>query len=238
MSIITFETDTDSWHGGTRHRFQFEGREAWIVEPEKPAATKAWTWCMEWPTAFMPRTGVPKLLEKGFYHVHLQARGHGNDADLEAFRRYHDFLQGLGLNPKPVLIGLSFGGLYSARYAAANPEKVAAIYLDAPVCSFQDFRFLDVVKKEYRLDDLEHLENHPGMPINLADKLKDIPILLIYGTDDLVVVPALNCELLTERLRNVGGKVKVVKRPSWGHHPHGMDDTTIIENFICENVQS
>ena len=236
MSIISFPTQTDSWYGATRHRFQFEGREAWIVEPDSPAAGRPWTWCMEWPTAFVPRTGVPTLLAQGFHHVHLQAKGHGNDEDQQAFRRYHDFLLTLGLAQRTALIGLSFGGLYSVRYAAFNPERVASVYLDAPVCSFKNFRFMDQVKEEYQLDDVEHIEKHPGMPVNLTGKLLQIPVLLIYGADDLVVVPAYNCELFAERLQAAGGKIQIIERPSWGHHPHGLDDTTTIVNFICENL--
>lgn len=193
---------------------------------------------MEWPTAFVPRTGVPSLLAKGFHHVHLQAKGHGNDEDQQAFRRYHDFLLTLGLAEKTALIGLSFGGLYSARYAAFNPERVAAVYLDAPVCSFKNFRFLDQVTIEYRLDDLEHLETHPGMPINLTGKLPQIPILLIYGADDLVVVPSYNCELFAERFQAAGGKLQIIKRASWGHHPHGLGETAPIVDFISENLKA
>jgi len=237
MSIISFPTQTDNWYGFTRHLFPFEDRQAWIVEPASPAADMPWTWCMEWPTAFVPRTGVPALLAQGFHHVHLQAKGRGNDEDQKAFHRYHDFLRTLGLAEKTALIGLSLGGLYSVRYAAFNPERVAAVYIDAPVCSFQNFRFLDQVKEHYSLDDLEHLETHPGMPINLFAKLLPIPVLLIYGADDLVVTPACNCELFAERLQTAGGKIKIIKRASWGHHPHGLDDTAPIVQFICENQQ-
>ena len=234
MNIISFPTRTDTWHGFTRHLFQFEDREAWIVEPESPAAGMPWTWCMEWPTAFVPRTGVPELLSRGCHHVHLQAHGHGNDEDMKAFQRYHDFLLNLGLTQKTALIGLSFGGLYSLRYAAANPERIAAVYLDAPVCSFKNFRFVDLVKEEYCLDDLEHLETHPGMPINLTGKILQIPVLLIYGADDLGVIPEYNCELFAERFQKAGGKLQIIKRPSWGHHPHGLDDTAPILHFISE----
>ena len=234
MSILDFPTNVDEWYGYKRHRFQFEDREAWIVEPESPAPGLPWTWCLEWPTAFVPRTGMPELLSRGCHHVHLQAHGHGNDEDQKAFRRYHDFLCSLGLTAKPGLLGLSFGGLYSVRYAAANPERIAAVYLDAPVCSFQNFRFVDQVKEEYALKTLENIEKHPGMPINLTEKLIQIPFLLIYGADDLVVIPACNCELFAERLQKAGGKLQIIKRPSWGHHPHGLDNTAPILDFFSE----
>ncbi|MFA6929059.1 MAG: alpha/beta hydrolase [Lentisphaeria bacterium] len=236
MSIINFPTNEDEWYGCKRHRFSFEDREAWIVEPEQAAAGMPWTWCIEWPTAFVPRTGVPRLLAQGFHHVHLQAKGHGNDPDQAAFHRYHDFLCSLGLAAKPGLIGLSFGGLYSLRYAAANSHRVAALYLDAPVCNFKNFRFADIVKDEYALGALADLEKYPGLPVNLTEKLLHLPILLIYGADDLVVVPVLNCELFVERYQKAGGTMNIIKRPSWGHHPHGLDDTNEIVDFMTKNL--
>ena len=58
--------------------------------------------------------------------------------------------------------------------------------------------------------------------------------LLIFGADDLVVPPADNCELFAERFRKHGGSIQIVKRPSWGHHPHGLDDPAQIVEFMTE----
>ena len=191
---------TDIWFGFKRHRFDFHGREAWIVEPEEAAAGNPWTWCMEWPTAFVPRTGVPELLKKGFHHVHLKAFGHGNDEDQKAFAEFHEYLVSLGFAKKCGLIGLSFGGLYSCRFAAFYPEKVACIYLDAPLCNFYHFPHVDLVVKEYGLQWKADYFDLPGLPINLAEKLKDFPILLIYGKEDTTVPAEDNCEMLLARL--------------------------------------
>lgn len=74
----------------------------------------------------------------------------------------------------------------------------------------------------------------PRLPVNLTEKLAKIPVLLIYGADDLVVPPADNCELFAERFRKHGGSIQIVKRPSWGHHPHGLDDPAQIVEFMTE----
>ena len=50
---------TDEWYGFKRTIFDFNGYEAWLVEPEKAAPGMPWTWCMEWPTVFVKRIGVP-----------------------------------------------------------------------------------------------------------------------------------------------------------------------------------
>ena len=97
-SILSFaNTSVDDWFGFKRHIFDFEGYEAWLVEPEKKAPGMPWTWCMEWPSAFVKRIGVPDLLARGFHQVHIKVPGYACDEALRVFRRYHDFLHSLGL---------------------------------------------------------------------------------------------------------------------------------------------
>ena len=226
----------DEWVGYKRYIFDFHGREAWIVEPEKAAPGTPWTWCMEWPTAFVFRIGVPNLLARGFHHVYVQAKGHGNDEDQKVFAEFQKFLTGLGFAKKAGLIGMSFGGLYSCRYAAYHPENVACLYLDAPLCSFQHFQHLDLVTGEYGLKTAADYLDLPGLPVNLTDKLKDFPILLIYGKQDTTVVPEDNCELLLARLEQQHGRgeVTVTARNLWAHHPHGLDDPSQILDFMVK----
>lgn len=35
---------TDQWRGYTRHKFQVEGRAAWVVEPKTALPGKPWAW--------------------------------------------------------------------------------------------------------------------------------------------------------------------------------------------------
>ena len=226
---------SDVWYGFRRRIFQFGECEAWLVEPEQPAPGMPWTWCMEWPDAFVKRTGVPDLLARGFHHVHLafKERRYGNDESLAVYREYHTFLRGLGLAEKAKLIGLSFGGLYCLRYASEYPEMIERIYLDAPVCTFHNFHHLDLVRSPYAIPEDYDAEHDPRMPLNRTDRLAGIPMLLIYGADDLVVSPRENCELLLSRLRERGASIRVIRRPSWGHHPHGLDEPEEIVSFLA-----
>jgi hypothetical protein len=41
---------------------------------------------------------------------------------------------------------------------------------------------------------------------------------------------------LADRWREADGKDEVITRASWGHHPHGLDDTGRIVRFIIENT--
>jgi hypothetical protein len=130
----------DQWHGFVRHRFAVDGATAWVVEPHQAAPGKPWSWCLEFPDAFTDRTGVLQLLEHGFHHVHLEVGNtFGSPRALEQFEAFYQVLQRGGLGPKAALVGISRGGLYAYRWAAKNPERVACIYGDAPVCDFKSW---------------------------------------------------------------------------------------------------
>ena len=46
--------------------------------------------------------------------------------------------------------------------------------------------------------------------------------------------PAKNAELFAARFKEAGGRIEVVKRGAFGHHPHGVDPdkTATITKFI------
>ena len=231
---------TDEWYGGHRIKFDFEGFTAWVVEPAvKPAEGNPWTWTMQWATAFVPRTGVPDLLAKGWYHVTLEAFAtKASDEALPMFDRYQRFLvDTLGLAPKACLIGMSWGGFYSTRYAAAYPANIKAIYLDAPLMNF-DGRKRDRGPWNDIVPENGCWTEDPRMPVNKAKALADagLPILLLYGEEDQVLNPVYNCELFAARFKAAGGNIEVIARPMWGHHPHGLDpgETIKIVEFFSK----
>ena len=230
---------TDVWYGGERTVFDFEGYEAWVVEPPagvKPAEGRPWTWTMQWKTAFVPRTSVPRLLKMGYHHVTVDTFTHHMDATgLAVSKRFQDYLVGeLALAPKARLIGLSWGGFFSIRYAANFPDRVARIYLDAPLLCFDAFRQMPP-EWESQKPASGWWTDSPEMPINMTTPIAHarIPILLLYGGVDMVVPPIRNAELFAGRFKAAGGDIKVVCRKNYAHHPHGVEESesTIIDFF-------
>ena len=71
----------------------------------------------------------------------------------------------------------------------------------------------------------EDFHGDPRMPVNMAGQIAaaKIPVLLIYGGADAVVPPKINCEAFAERFKAAGGKISVIRRAAFGHHPHGLD---------------
>ena len=239
---------SDSWGGGHRIIFDFGGRRAWIVEPESPAEGRPWAWTMQWMGAYLNRTGAPDLVGDGFYHVHLEAFDtRASDEGLKALADFQNYLvRELGFAPKANLIGMSWGGFYSVRYANAFPENVARIYLDAPLLNFDGFGG-DATKTPTEaaaligpwaksMPENGNWSTDPRMPVNMAGAIAaaKIPVYLLYGGQDQTVNPALNCERFVLAFKNAGGDIRVEKRDLYGHHPHGFehgDIPRIVEYF-------
>ena len=218
--------------------FEFNGRRAWIVEPDRPAEGSPWVWTMQWMGAYLDRTGAPDLVRSGFYHVHLEAFDtRADDEGLRALAEFQDYLvRELGFAPKAGLIGMSWGGFYSVRYASAYPQKVARIYLDAPLLNFEGFGGNENLTPtaaaaqigswaESRPTAGGKWSDDPRMPVNMAAAVAraGIPIYLLYGGQDQTVNPKFNCEPFSARFKAAGGALKVEARPLYGHHPHGFE---------------
>ena len=237
----------DLWHGFRRVKFDFDGFVAWVVEPSgSELEGRPWTWTMQWADAFVERTGVVDALKAGYHHATIELFAtRMDDAGVETAAAYQRFLvEKLGFAPKANLIGMSWGGFFSVRYAAAHPENVRRIYLDAPLLCLWD-----IVPNEAPTENARSIgpwaksvpksgswSNDPRMPVNLAAAVAKakIPVLLLYGVQDQTVDPAKNCLPFVERFRAAGGEITVDRRWAYGHHPHGveLDETGRILGFF------
>ena len=219
----------DEWYGHHRTKFDFNGRTAWVVGPSvTPLRGNPWTWTMQWAEAYVDRTGVPDLLKRGFHHVTLDLFATRMDeTGLAAAAEFQRFLvEDLGFAPKANLVGMSWGGFFSTRYAAAHPQNVARIYLDAPLLTFSKFGSGSNARiGPWGTLGVADWDADPRMPINLVAPIAKagIPILLLYGGQDMVVDPKRNCEVFAKRFKDAGGAIDIVKRDLFGHHPHGLD---------------
>ena len=249
------EGEVVEWYGYRRHNFELEGCKGFIVEPPHPAPGLPWSWCLQWAEAFVPRTPALQLLERGFHHVYMDVFStYMNDEGVKKLEKFYDLLQSMHFDKKAALIGMSYGGLFSLRWAAEHPETVGAIYLDAPVCSlsFTAERVVDASLpslktflegetakhfKAYNVNSVEDLKNHPKSPLNNYQPIAEakIPILAIRSGQDQSVIPETNIDIFAERLSAAGGNIQVIRRDLYGHHPHGLDDPTPLTGFILDH---
>ena len=235
-----------------RTKFTMDGCEAWVVEPDVPAPDGRWAWCMEWPTAFQDRVGVRALLAAGYRWVTFNPASRtvyaGNQSDemIAKRRAFQKFLvEELGYVEKCCLIGMSWGGYYSVRYASTHPECVAAAYLDAPLLDFSTLRgFNDPgnstrqkLKQYYPFltDDYVGADD-PFQSVNRAVPIAKagIPLLILYGGVDVVVPPEKNCMRFADAFEKAGGDLMIERRGRYGHHPHGVEPNEVqrIVNFF------
>ncbi len=229
-------TGWDMWYGYRRIYFNFKGHTACVTEPSvEPAQGRPWTWTMQWWEAFVDRSGVLPLLKAGYHHVWIDGFEYrGDDEGLKLFSDFQDFLvSDLGFAKKTRLIGMSWGGFFSTRYAAAYPDKVAKIYLDAPLLNLDALNGRAATPTEdakrigpwaFKRPEAGWLSS-PEMPVNMAEKIaaQKIPVLLLYGGQDHTVDPKVSCELFARRFKEAGGKIEIENRTAFGHHPHGLD---------------
>ena len=250
LSLVWPGEKLDTWRGHKRHVFTVDGCQAWVVEPELPAAGNPWTWCMEFPDSFTERTGVPQLLERGFFHLHIVVGNtFGCPAALKHFDAFYRAITAQGLAKKGALIGISRGGLYAYNWAARNPDKVVCVYGDAPVCDFKSWPggkgkgqgspadWAALIKDYGFTNEAEALAYRQNPVDELAPLAgAHIPLLHVVGDADDAVPPAENTLLVEARYQALGGKITVIHKAGVGHHPHGLDDPSPVVKFIREQT--
>ena len=239
---------TSNWSGFKSLNFKIDGRQCMLVVPKTPAEGNPWVWRTEF-FGHEPQGDIA-LLEKGFHAAYIDvqnmygapvAMGHMDALYAHVTAKY-------GLSPKTVLEGFSRGGLFAFNWAAKNPDKVACIYTDAPVCDFKSwpggkgkgkgsagdwqgcqkaYGFTEAEAMAYKFNPVDNLE-----PLAKAK----IPLLHVCGETDDVVPIEENTRLIEQRYKALGGAITVIAKPFNGHHPHSLKDPTHIVNFILKNT--
>src|SRR5882724_9670830 len=239
------------WFGFERFDFEVDGKPVLVVAPQHEARGRPWAWHGEF-FGHKPNPDLA-LLGRGFHIVHMslpdmlgapEAVSHWNALYRELIAQY-DFAK------KAALVGLSRGGLYVYNWAAANPGHVACIYGDAPVCDFKSWpggfgkgkrsdRDWDLVLERYQFKSDAEARAYDKNPVdNLVPLAKaKIPLLHVYGDADEVVPWQENTGLIAERYRKLGGEISLIPKPGGKHHPHGLDDSTPIVDFIWRHAAS
>ncbi len=239
---------TNSWHGFRQHKFSVDGRDCLLVLPSAPAAGKPWIWRTEF-FGVEPQADLA-LLTNGWQVAYMNVQNmYGAPMALDHMDRFYEYLTNqLQLTPRAVLEGFSRGGLFALNWAARHPDRVACLYLDAPVCDFKSWpagwgkskgSAHDWVrcKSVYGLND-ELARTYKLNPVdNLAPLAQaKIPILSVCGDADTTVPMAENTLLLQTRYEKLGGEIKLITKPGADHHPHSLRDPKPIVDFILQHL--
>ena len=245
----TSNSTVSVWHGYEKLDFMTDGRAALLVRPKSPAAGKPWIWRTEF-FGHEPQADLA-LLQEGFHVAYIDMQNlYGAPVAMAAMDGFHALLtKNHGLSDKTILEGFSRGGLFAFNWASRRPDKVAGLYVDAPVCDFKSWpggkgagpgaqedwkRLLGV----YSFTEEQALA-YPGNPVdNLAPLAKaGIPILAVIGDADEAVPVSENIDLVEKRYLALGGKIKVIRKPGGKHHPHSLPDPKPIVDFALRAYQ-
>jgi pimeloyl-ACP methyl ester carboxylesterase len=237
-----------AWGGGQRYDFTCDGRPAVVVAPAAAAdPDRPWLWRAEFFGAF-PSVDQA-LLARGWHVAYLDCRNTFGSPETmghwEVF--YRQLVDRHRLHRRPVLLGMSRGGLYAYNWAAAHPDKVGLIYGDAPVCDVRSWpggkgkgkgspRDWALFQQVYGLTEAQAL-SWRGNPIDRLAPIARarIPILHLVGDADDVVPMAENTAVLERRYRQLGGRIDVMVKKGVGHHPHALPNPGPVVEFILKH---
>jgi pimeloyl-ACP methyl ester carboxylesterase len=242
-----FSGEKSQWNGYDRYDFVVDGCNCLVVVPKTAAPGKPWIWRTEF-FGHEPQADIG-LVEKGFHAVYMDVQNmYGAPVAMKHMDAFYDRLTGQhGLSKKTVLEGFSRGGLFAFNWAALHPDRVACIYVDAPVCDFKSWPGgkgkgkgspgdWQKLQKDYHFKDEAEALAYTKNPIDNLKPLADagVPLLHVCGDADDIVPVAENTKVLQERYEKLGGKITVILKKGIGH-VHGMDDPRPIIDFILTN---
>jgi pimeloyl-ACP methyl ester carboxylesterase len=235
------------WKGFPRYDFELVGRTVTVVTPAKIAPGTPWLWRGEFFGAFA--TVDEALLKLGWHIVYMSCPNTFGSPDTMQrwWELYLDLTTRHNFSKRPVLLGMSRGGLYVYNWAVAHPDTVGAIYGDAPVCDAKSWpggkgkgqgspRDWQLFQKVYGLTESEAL----AWKLNPIDILAPIakahiPIIHVAGDADETVPYDENTLILKQRYEALGGHVELIIKHGVGHHPHSLEDPTPIVDYILQH---
>ncbi|MBW8334010.1 MAG: hypothetical protein K0M40_18455, partial [Prolixibacteraceae bacterium] len=210
-----------NFYGFQAYDFTFKNRNAKIVVPKLVAPGYPWVWRARF-WGHEPQTDIA-LLERGFHIAYCDVSElFGNDEAMSIWNEYYQLLTSAGLARKSVMEGMSRGGVYIYRWAAKYPERVAAVYADAPVLDLKSWpggkgqskgsaADWETFKKDFNLKTEEDAISFKGNPIDLTTSIASagFPMIHVVGDADDIVPVAENTTPFEQKVKEKGGFIQV-----------------------------
>lgn len=230
------------WEGYEMETGTFLEYEYGIVFPKEAAEGRPYIWRTEFFGAF-PSADLA-MLKKGYAVVYLRISDlYGCPEATALMEEFQPFVeQKYGLASGAILFGFSRGGLYALHYAAKRPERIASLYLDAPVVDIYSWPggCYSGTGSPDEWEDckrLWHLERDAFLKkVDAAIETLltwSIPLILVAGGSDEVVPYGENGRRLQEAYEKSSVPFRFIYKPDCGHHPHSLEDPALIVEFLC-----
>ncbi len=177
-----------------------------IVVPEKTAPGNPWSWRgCYWN--HQPQAEI-ELLRRGFCVAYISASATIRpDKEWETW--YAFLTDKHALSGKPAFIGMSRGGEFAYIWATTHPDKVSCIYADNPGMNRETLMKFDALAAA------------------------DIPLLHVCGSMDPIFGD--NTLVIESLYQQLGGRISLMIKEGFGHHPHSLRDPKPIADWIEQN---
>ncbi|MFT7484516.1 MAG: lysophospholipase L1-like esterase/pimeloyl-ACP methyl ester carboxylesterase [Candidatus Paceibacteria bacterium] len=242
LANLGVEAEPADFHGYRGMSFQLDGMTCRVVQPRVAAKGAPWIWRARF-WGHEPQFDLA-MLERGWHVAYGEVGGlYGNSVAVARWSQLYEVLTEAGLSSKPLLEGMSRGGLIVYNWAREFPNQVAGIYADNPVCDARSWpggagksqrreTEWQQCLAAYGLDEDQALRAM-DFPIDGLKALADagVPLLHVIGEADDVVPAAENSDVLEARYRELGGTIQVIRKPGLGHHPHSLPDPAPLVKF-------
>lgn len=232
------------WNGFRRLDFVLDGRNAVLVLPDATVPDNKWLLKTEYFGAF-PEFEI-LMLKRGYglAYVKNSTRWHKESDDCAKLSLCNFLKKEFGFNQKCLPVGMSCGGMHAVYFAAAHPERVAALYLDAPVLNLlscpcgvghsSNETYIEFNNATgFTVSDMINYRNHPIDKVGELLKNK-IPVFLVCGDSDNIVPFDENGKFLANAYEKSGVPFSLVVKKGCGHHPHGLTDYSEMIKFFSE----
>jgi pimeloyl-ACP methyl ester carboxylesterase len=199
-----------------------------VVVPRQAVPGNPWSWrAVYWN--HQPQAEI-ELLKRGFHIAHIaldpkpepltnlsmdelmDQLGMSSRALAEWDAWYAYLTEHYGLSKKPAFIGMSRGGIFEYRWGTANPDKISCIYADNSGMEHDGFQWL----------------------VDLARA--DVPVLQVCGTLDPLLGPYASA--IEGIYQQFGGRISMMIKEGFAHHPHSLRNPTPIADFIEQSVHA
>lgn len=245
----------EKWHGFDQFHFKVADRNAYLVVPEKAAEGKPWVWRARFP-GFHFEMDV-ELVKRGYHVAYVDVAGlFGSPQAMQIGDALYEFIvEDRRLSAKPVMEGVSRGGLFVYNWTARHPERVSCIYCDTPVLDFKSWpgghgsgigsaAAWTQCLQSWNFTE-EQASAFEGNPLDHARIIAKhaIPVMHIVSETDVVVPPQENTYELQRRLRKLGHDMQIISVPmgtekSHGHHFTHPDPQRVVEFIVAHSKHS
>ena len=231
------------WNGYERINFTLGGERGVLVQPKTPAPGRPWLLRSEF---FEQQPGVDlALLERGWHIASVEANHlYGSRKAMAVYNQFYAHLiTYASLSERVVVAGFGRGALNAANFAATQPRRVAALYLDAPVLDIRSWPGPQRPKEwaecleAHGLNE-KSLAQFRGNPLDRITPISSgrIPVIIIAAEADGTVSFAANTGLFEQRYKAAGGTIQVIRKPGSEHVPHSLSDPQPVLAFLTEKA--